>query len=140
MSLHCLPLKSRQIRRQNRHNPLKSRNPLLHLRLRLRHILTAQLLVEIITVRARLHRNPKDPLHHKVVVLLQRLTVCIGERCRELLGLVVEVLAERFGGELEAAGGVTLVCVVRRGKAREGYRLSQRRPSLAMCEPEAISD
>lgn len=83
---------------------LEGGEPLLELLLDF-GLVVAQLGVKVLAVRGGAHGGAEDGLDDERVVRLERVAVGRAERVRQLLARVLDVLAQRLRGEVEAAGG-----------------------------------
>ena len=112
-------------------NLLQRREVRLQLLLNLGVVL-AKLGVEVLPVRCGAHGGAEERLDDEGVVGLECAGIGLAEGVGELLGGVGEVVAEGLGGEVEAAGAgrVSDGWSLEKG---ETYRLSQTRPSVAVC-------
>lgn len=100
--MHLLPLGLLALLEglQDSHHLLQRNDLLVHLRDNLGLVIT-QLGVEVLAVRSRGHGSAEDGLDQEGVVRLEGTTVGLTEGLRQLLGGVVEVVAEGLGSEVE---------------------------------------
>jgi hypothetical protein len=131
-SYHPLPLclLPRQELLQDSKILLQATEPLLQLSLDL-CIVVAELLVEVLPVWCCAHGCAEDGLHNEGVVWLEGVAVGIAEGVGEFLVGVGDVVAESLGGEVETTWYVLVVYIMCEGKGM--YRVSHRRPSVAVC-------
>lgn len=85
---------------QDGHHLLQRRDLLLHSREDL-GLVISQLGIEVLAVRSRGHGGAEERLHHERVVRLEGATIGITEGVGQLLGRVVEVVAEGLSSEVE---------------------------------------
>lgn len=116
---------------QYRNNLLQRRKVCLQLLLDL-GVIAAQLGVEVLPVWCGAHGGAEERLNDERVVGLEGVAVGVTERVGELLVGVGEVVAEGLGGEVEAAV-IQCVSITKYMTENVTYRLSQTRPSVAVC-------
>lgn len=104
---------------QDSDHPLQGGDLLLHCGNDLGLIIT-QLRKEVLAVRGRRHGSTEERLHHERVVRLESAAVGFTEGISELLGGVVEVVAEGLSSEVETTKTMSVaLCVRRRRMASE---------------------
>lgn len=114
---------------ENNDIPLKRSQPRAKL-LRNLCLIVTELLIEVGAVGAGLHGDTKDFFDDEAVVLLERALVRRRERIGKFL-IRVDVLAQREGGEVEAAGYDRLARLTWGVRGGGAYRTSHIRPSEA---------